>query len=215
MGTRHLISIYVDGEAKLAQYGQWDGNPGGQGTTIVNFLRGADLDRFKAQVQKARMIGEEERQALWVAAGASPDDDFVSMGRISYRFKKANPQLSRDSGAGTLGYIMEAEEPLVSGDSTAFAADSLFCEWAYVIDLDEMTFEVYKGFQHGPHSEGRFADMPYEPPEHRQGRPQEYWPVARVAAFPVEDIPSYWIEVVEGGPLEALASTAKSQEIRR
>lgn len=31
-------------------------------------------------------------------------------------------------------------------DYSEFAADSLFCEWAYVIDLQKGTFEVYKGF---------------------------------------------------------------------
>jgi hypothetical protein len=31
-------------------------------------------------------------------------------------------------------------------NSKSFAADSLFCEWAYVINLDNDTLEIYKGF---------------------------------------------------------------------
>lgn len=27
MGTRHLIAVQIDGAYKIAQYGQWDGNP--------------------------------------------------------------------------------------------------------------------------------------------------------------------------------------------
>ena len=28
-----------------------------------------------------------------------------------------------------------------------FAADGVFCEWAWVIDLDKRTFEAYEGFR--------------------------------------------------------------------
>ena len=39
MGTRNLTIVYVDGEYKVAQYGQWDGYPEGQGATCLDFLR--------------------------------------------------------------------------------------------------------------------------------------------------------------------------------
>jgi hypothetical protein len=38
MGTRHLIKVIYNKETKVAQYGQWDGYPDGQGLTILNFL---------------------------------------------------------------------------------------------------------------------------------------------------------------------------------
>lgn len=31
MGTRNLTAVYIDGEYKVAQYGQWDGYPEGPG----------------------------------------------------------------------------------------------------------------------------------------------------------------------------------------
>lgn len=31
MGTRNLTAVYLDGQYKVAQYGQWDGYPEGQG----------------------------------------------------------------------------------------------------------------------------------------------------------------------------------------
>ena len=42
-------------------------------------------------------------------------------------------------------------------DSHAFLADSLFCEWAYVINLDNSQFEVYRGFNQDPMAPGRYA----------------------------------------------------------
>ncbi len=204
MGTRHLISIYLDGEAKLAQYGQWDGYPSGQGFQCVAFLQAVDLDVFKTQVRNSRMLTEQEVRERWTEAGANPESEMVGL-EIAEQFNRANPQLSRDSGAGTLTYIMEAEKPELAGDSTPFAGDSLFCEWAYVIDLDEMTFEVYEGFQKKAHEQGRFWDLPYTPSE--DGEPREYWPMKLVASWAIQEIPSNWLAVVEGGPMEVLAAS--------
>jgi hypothetical protein len=205
MDTRHLISIYMDGEVKLAQYGQWDGYLSGQGEAIVAFLREVDLAAFRKQVGKTRMLTEKEVTDRWEAAGATPGAPFVGMD-VSNRFKAAHPQLSRDSGCETLSYIMEAESPEVGIDSTSFAADSLFCEWAYVIDLDKNLFEVYEGFQEEPHTSGRFWDLPHEEEEHQKGQPREYWPVKLKAAFSLSNIPEDWVSVVEGGDMEALAN---------
>lgn len=55
MGTRHLISVVLDGEYKIAQYGQWDGYPSGQGQAIVDFLLdNFDREAFKRQLAKCR-----------------------------------------------------------------------------------------------------------------------------------------------------------------
>lgn len=43
-------------------------------------------------------------------------------------------------------------------DAYSFATESLFCEWAYVIDMDKKVLEIYKGFNKSP-AKGRFAKM--------------------------------------------------------
>ena len=45
---------------------------------------------------------------------------------------------------------MDSPPGLTLNDDINFAADSLFCEWAYVIDLDKSTFEAYVGFNKEP-----------------------------------------------------------------
>ncbi|EGP83674.1 unnamed protein product [Zymoseptoria tritici ST99CH_3D1] len=42
MGTRHLILVWYKGKWHIAQYGQWDGYPGGQGMTVFRFLTNTD-----------------------------------------------------------------------------------------------------------------------------------------------------------------------------
>jgi hypothetical protein len=57
MGTRHLQTV-IDkkGKLRISQYGQWDGYPSGQGTDILNYLRGANLKRYQEQLEKIKPI---------------------------------------------------------------------------------------------------------------------------------------------------------------
>ena len=57
------------------------------------------------------------------------------------------PYFSRDIGGDILYMIQDSKDDVITlQDSTDFASDGLFCEWAYVIDLDNMKLEVYNGF---------------------------------------------------------------------
>lgn len=147
MGTRHLIAVVLNNEYKVASYGQWDGYPSGQGLDILRFLRENNLDRFAEKVAKCRWITEEEINEV--------------KGKNIIPEKYAH--LSRDTGSKILSRIL-ASEGLALQDSSSFAADGLFCEWAYVIDLDKQTFEVYQGFKETPVPEGqRFFSMNPDP----------------------------------------------------
>lgn len=47
MGTRNSTLVKSKGKVKVAQYGQWDGYPTGQGQTIADFLNSdVDLEDF-------------------------------------------------------------------------------------------------------------------------------------------------------------------------
>jgi len=54
MGTRHLIVVKKDNEIKVAQYGQWDGYPSGQGVSILKFLR--NKKRIKKLSDKMKVV---------------------------------------------------------------------------------------------------------------------------------------------------------------
>jgi hypothetical protein len=165
MGTRNLVCVVKDGEFRVAQYGQWDGYPRGQGQTITEFLFKAELDHFKSQIDKVRHLSAEEVQARWKAVGAD-DTGWVTMD-VSQRFKEQNAHLSRDCGADVLEYIHKADKPEVFMNLD-FAGDSLFCEWAYVVNLDTDELEVYKGFnQEDLDKSERFAFLTKEGEEYR------------------------------------------------
>lgn len=129
MGTRHLTAVIYKNEVKVAQYGQWDGYPEGQGQNVLKFTKEEDLEKFKEQLEKISFFTKEEIEEL-----NKKSDPF-----------EGREYLSRNTGSDILYEIQKGNvDKLVN--SINFAADSLFCEWAYVIDLDNNFLEVYKGF---------------------------------------------------------------------
>ena len=62
MGTRGLTSVKVNGETKIAQYGQWDHYPSGQGIVALNFLRNFNEEHFRTQLSKCRFIDENKEK---------------------------------------------------------------------------------------------------------------------------------------------------------
>lgn len=170
----------MGGEYKVAQYGQWDGYPSGQGKTILTFLRSVDIADFRRRVATITEISEEELGALWKACGGD-DSGFVTLD-VSKKMTTEHPEFSRDTGAKILDVIMQRDALQVRRD-IEFAQDSLFCEWAYVIDLDTNTLEVYKGFQKAPLAETeRFYTS-----EIKEG---EYFPVRQIATYPLNALPT-------------------------
>jgi hypothetical protein len=188
MGTRHLIAVYVDGQPRIAQYGQWDGYPEGQGATVLKFLRslkskgpGSKRDTFIKRLRGSRWATQENFEAINKAIGID-DSGWMNMDQAA-KFKQGWPQLSRDMGGDILQFICDAEVPeggFMLKNSLDFAADGLFCEFAYVIDFDQNVFEVYKGFNGG--QGGRFADMPRSNPE--------YAPVGLVKTYNLDILPT-------------------------
>lgn len=149
MGTRNLTIIKHDGKYKLSQYGQWDGYPSGQGITILNYLKNMNKEDFIKNLNKLIIIDDlskEEKEVL--------DKEFKDGQHL---------ELSRDTGGKVLEMI-ESGIAKYHSPHLDFIKNSLFCEWAYVIDFDNNTFEVYKGFIKSPlsKSERFYQEKPNE-----------------------------------------------------
>ena len=147
MGTRHQIAIQINGEYKVAQYGQWDGYPSGQGLEVLWFLRDQmDEKIFVNNLRNVHQLTEWERDTLF-----DRGEDNV--------LKRLFPEFDRDTSWQILPIIQRGNCFRIINQIT-FAADSLFCEWAYVIDFDKRTFEVYQGFNKEPLTpEDRFYEL--------------------------------------------------------
>ena len=99
MGTRHLIAVYLNGEYKVAQYGQWDGYPSGVGVDVLEFAHAiADpyhRAEFLDKVSKCRWITEDE---------IGERNAKIRSGEVK-NWQKEWPELSRDTSAEILKMI--------------------------------------------------------------------------------------------------------------
>ncbi|HEX5426568.1 MAG TPA: hypothetical protein VFW94_23675 [Candidatus Acidoferrales bacterium] len=191
MGTRHLTCVYQDGQYKLAQYGQWDGYPSGQGVIVLAFLRDRLLgreDRFIERLNACFTATKEQVEQWYREAGNTSTDGWIN-GIVAEKFTAAHPSLSRDTGAAILALIMASREPVPLHPDLNFAADSLFCEFLYLVDLDKRTFEVYTGFNTEPLTEAdRFFFLMEKSKVERRGEDQ-YYPVKLLISFSLDSLP--------------------------
>lgn len=138
MGTRHLVSVVSKGQTKIAQYGQWDGYPTATGVDIQDFLDGANLDAFRSRVDSLEWWDDNDVRTIWEQAGAK--DGWVSL-EDADKVKARYPELSRDTGSEILWLVLSRKVTKVVDDSS-FADDDVFCEYHYLLNLDDNTISL-------------------------------------------------------------------------
>lgn len=180
MGTRNLTAVFHDGKFKVCQYGQWDGYPSVQGATVLNFLTTLfEKESFLSKLENGfTPITYEECEKL-------------------FNTPEGRPFLTRDTAAGILEIIQcsNGKFPLVLSED--FFADSLFCEWAYVIDLDKNELQVYKGLNKEKFSKSdRFYYLEKKARAFKNG----YHPVKLLKRYSLSDLPTVEVFVAELDP---------------
>lgn len=177
MGTRNLTIVVSGGTHKIAQYGQWDGYPDGQGVTALEFCR-LHLATQEGRASFAKILG----RVCWTTE--------EELGRAGDDWKRQFPYVTRDQGAEILNLVAQSKpnKQVVLRDSYSFAGDSLSNEWTYVIDLDVGTFEAFEGFntKFPPVAGERFADVP---PYTSHGG-TVYYPVRLVKKWDLHGLPT-------------------------
>ena len=143
MGTRNLTIVKLKGKTKVAQYGQWDGYPTGQGQKIVDFLKKADMKKFAEKVNELGVYTQGDILQAYKDAGAKGSEEFVPI-ELSDKVMEKHPALNRDYGAGILELIDNGTVKKVALEEN-FKNDETFCEFWYEIDLDKETVAMNGG----------------------------------------------------------------------
>ncbi|CAO1625016.1 unnamed protein product [Sympodiomycopsis kandeliae] len=147
MGTRNLVIVFYKGQYRIVQYGQWDGQPSGQGRTVLHFLQ------KEGNFSKLCDALDPNKKLIFEVKQGQELDESIS----------EHASMSRDTGAKILNLALQATEdkPMPVSLATDFIADSIFCEWIWVVDLDSETFEGYTHFSGRDAAKGknRFEDV--------------------------------------------------------
>jgi len=174
MGTRGCVGFRKNGRDYL-QYNHCDSYPDELGRQALRYLASHTPAQMAAVISRLKVVSENY--------SPTPEEIEAHLDSLDANVRSGSPSeayvLLRDA-QGNLAYYDDPKHVLWI-DSVGFMGDSLFCEWAYVINLDEGILEVYKGFNKDPQAPGRYAAM------HRNG---EYWGVALIKTYPLSMLPS-------------------------
>jgi hypothetical protein len=145
-----------NGEVK-AMYNHYDSYPTGLGEDLVKWI----LDR---QGDFSETIEQFDRLTAIDESVAPTTDQKLAL--LRYLNLNVSAQSSDDWYAllrDTQGNPAEALKAGFYVDYFKFGFDSLFCEWAYVVDLDRQVLDVYKGFANTSNGKGLWGtqDKPY------------------------------------------------------
>jgi len=138
MGTRGLTKV-VDksGITKVAQYGQWDHYPEGQGVKILSILTNDRyaVEELELALDKCYFTTDAEREAIYADYNTKyPETTHMK------KFSSMLPSFSRDTCGDILNVVRWSAGPVPLMDESEFEADDLFCEGVYEINYNTNKF---------------------------------------------------------------------------
>ncbi len=181
MGTRGAMGFRLQGVDTLT-YNHFDSYPEGLGADMVTFVRanGGDIPDLREKVGALRVVDMND----------TPDAELVAKAReLDLMDLGVGNQSETDmycvlrKAQGDLGAYLAVG---VIPDGSEFIRDSLFCEYAYIVNLDDETLEFYRGFNQDPNAPGRYAAAQRD----REFSGDDYFGVQLVGTLPIADIVS-------------------------
>lgn len=154
MGTRNLTMV-IDrqGTIKVAQYGQWDGYPSGNGVEILAFAKDKNnLEKLEKRLEEVEFVTPNCCVKSFIEGYNKRAEENCRTENDKYFYERF---ISRDVGADILKNIItedyvdmpnELKGTIWLEDETDFGKDSIFCEWAYCINFQTNKLECFDGF---------------------------------------------------------------------
>jgi hypothetical protein len=173
MGTRGAYGFRLEGKDKVT-YNHYDSYPDELGTHTLSYAANIGIEKMKKIASKIVMVG----------SNTTPSPDLIErykavadtkVGKMKYEDWYC---LLRNT-QGNLHHYQKGIEHMI--DSHEFLADSLFCEWAYIMNLDDQQFEVYRGFNKNSNAPGRYASS-------ASSRSNGYVGVSFIASMPLDGL---------------------------
>lgn len=179
MGTRGAYGFRLN-ETDYIIYNHWDSYPGGLGQSILDQLLGQDIDQMREAVAKLQPVNDRTDH---------PTPELIEKYKSYADTNVGNQDLDdwycllRRTQGTIIPFLTGGVEHYIDG--AGFLLDSLFCEWAYIINLDTEMLEIYSGFHQNPgdpESDGRYAATPDPNGSHRN---TNYYGVRQIYQVPL------------------------------
>ena len=179
MSTRGLYGFRKNGVDKTT-YNHFDSYPDGLGADVINFIKKHSIDELKKFYDRIQMVQEDatptkEEIKTCVDAGLC---------NLSVSTQSTNDWycLLRNV-QGDLDALYNSPVAYMI-DNSDFIKDSLFCEYAYIIDLYVNILEFYVGFQHEPSILNRYGTK----------SENGYYPCKMVSFYPLATMNEHSVE---------------------
>ena len=183
MGTRGVWGFHKNGKDKLT-YNHFDSYPEGLGEVMVNFIDNVPalgLSRFCDDIilvdeestpsKKSQEFYKKHGVANLNVGNRSTEDWYCLLRELQGEPEKLYSLWD------------ETKHKVHIVDNNSFIRDSLFCEYGYIVNLDNNTLEFYVGFQKKPQEGNRYQAI-------TDGKEEEdfYYPCKLAKSFPLDEI---------------------------
>lgn len=176
MGTRGLYGFRKNGIDKTT-YNHFDSYPDYLGNIMVEFCQKTSIAEMNEIFDRIVLVEEgsepTKRQILECmefydgsVSNQTPEDWYCLL-----RNAQGNPNVYKHG----LNYMIDNHE---------FIKDSLFCEYAYIINLDENCLEFWLGFQKEPDEDNRYGTETSD-------NMDKYYPCKMIAEYELDTIDKY------------------------